>query len=355
MNQTQISLYAEQFGEKEKPLVENGDLSASLFRFPSGVCAARLQNGVGELVLLPYQGQQIWSAKMGGRNLTMKSMCDQPYPTREFLATFGAFLVHCGATAIGSAAAGDTHPLHGELPNAPYQAAQVVTGEDEGGRFIGLTGAYRHTLAFSYNYVAQPLVKLYAGSTIFQVSMTVTNLKQTPMPLMYLAHFNFLPYDNGRLVYSAPCDPQHMRVRASIPSHMQVKPGYREFIEELKDHPERHLILKPGLAFDPEVVFYIDYQADAAGWAHCLQVLPDGSADVVRHRPDQLDHGVRWICRTPDQDALGFEPSTGEVDGFNAELKKGNVRSLAPGQSFHCDMQAGSLTPAQAAAELDKF
>ena len=33
---------------------------------------------------------------------------------------------------------------------------------------------------------------------------------------------------------------------------------------------------------------------------------PDGTADYIRHQPQELDHGVRWICRTPDQDALGM-------------------------------------------------
>ena len=352
MNSTQIELYAEQFGEREKPLVTSGPLSANLFRFPSGVCTVRLRSDRGELVMLPFQGQQIWSAQMAGRSLTMKSMFDQPYPTREFLATFGAFMVHCGASGVGAPGPQDTHPLHGELPNAPYQTAQVSLGEDKKGAFIGLTGAYQHIVAFNFNYIAQPTVRLYAGSTVFQLSMTITNRKQTPMPLLYLAHINFKPVDHARLVTSAPSDPDHMRVRASVPDFMVMPPGYREFLAELKENPSRHEKLEPGLPFNPEVVFYIDFQAGADGWARQMQLHPDGSADVVRHRPAQLDHGARWICRIPEQDALGFEPGTSEVEGYTAELKKGNVRSLGAGQSFHCDIEVGYLSPAEAAHEL---
>ena len=65
---------------------------------------------------------------------------------------------------MGVPAAGDTHPLHGELPNAPYQSAYIVLGEDAGGAYIGLGGRYQHTVAFSTNYAAEPLVKLYAGA-----------------------------------------------------------------------------------------------------------------------------------------------------------------------------------------------
>ena len=116
-------------------------------------------------------------------------------------------------------------------------------------------------------------------------------------------------------------------------------------------------MLAPGLAFDPEVVFYVDYLADSDGWAHTMQVYPDGSADYIAHQPAQLDHGVRWICRTPDQDALGMVlPATAEPEGYHAELAKGNVRSLAGGESVCFEMIAGYLAPdqtAQKAAKID--
>lgn len=295
--------------------------------------------------MLPFQGQQIWQATMNGRNLTMQTIYDQPYPNRDFLSTFGGFMLHCGALTVGSPGPQDNHAVHGELPNAPYEKAQVVLGEDENGSYIGLTGIYRHQKNFNYNYIAQPLVKLYAGSSVFHVSMSVTNLRPAPMPLMYIAHINFRAVDNAELVYSTPCDPEHVKVRSSIPGHMVVKPGYREFIETLKTHPEKHLILKPELNFDPEVVFYIDYLPDQEGWAHGMQVHPDGNADLVEQRIDQLNHSVCWISRMPDQQALGLEPGTAEVDGYTIENQKGNVRQLESGQTFHCDIKVGAITP----------
>ncbi len=150
------------FSEREKSLIEFGALAASTFLYPTGVAGLRLKNWQGELELLPFQGQQIWSAAFRGRTLTMKSMFDAPNPTRDYLQNYGGFLIHCGATAMGVPAATDTHPLHGELPNAPYQEAFLIAGEDERGQYLGLGGRYRHTLAFSANYTAEPLVKLYA-------------------------------------------------------------------------------------------------------------------------------------------------------------------------------------------------
>ncbi len=137
----------------------------------------------------------------------------------------------------------------------------------------------------------------------------------------------------------------HVKVRTSIPSHIHPLPGYREFLDELAAQPEKHHILAPGLAFDPEVVFFIDYSVDSEGWAHTLQVHPGGAADYVRHRPDQLSKGVRWICRTADQDALGMIlPATAEPEGLSAETAKGNVRVLGAGEVFHCDFEVGALS-----------
>ena len=202
-------------------------------------------------------------------------------------------------------------------------------GEDDRGRYIGLGGEYQHTVAFSHNYLAKPLVKVYENSNLFSTSLTIENLKQTNMELMYLAHINFRPEDNGEIIYSAKPDPEHVRVRRSIPSHVTPKPGYAEFIEELAQHPERHHVLKPGLNFDPEIVFFIDYLADADGWAHSLLKHTDGTGSYMRHRPEQLDHGVRWICRTPDQDALGIaDPATAEPEGYSAEKAKGNLKVI---------------------------
>jgi Domain of unknown function (DUF4432) len=345
-----IHLYPHFFGSRERTLIESGSLAATTFRYDSGVAGLRLYNEKGELVLLPFQGQQIWSATFNGRNLTMKSMFDYPRATQDYLSTYGGFLLHCGATAMGVPTKEDNHPLHGELPNAPYQKAWVALGEDEGGHYIALSGEYQHTVAFSYNYVAIPVVKLYARASTCHIAITVNNLKKTPMEFMYMAHVNFRPVDNGRLVYSAACTPETVRVRKTIPSHVRPTPEYLAYLKALQANPAKHNLLSPDLAFDPEVVFTVDYQADAAGWAHSLQVHPDGTADYIRHRPDQLDKGVRWISRTPDQDALGLVlPATAEPEGYLAEKAKGHIKTIAGGGSYTCSMEAGWLNEAEAA------
>ena len=77
--QTSISLQPYFFSEAEKPLAEHAGLKASTFLYPTGVAGLRLTNEVGQIVLLPFQGQQIWDAAFHGRTLTMKSMFNAPY------------------------------------------------------------------------------------------------------------------------------------------------------------------------------------------------------------------------------------------------------------------------------------
>lgn len=338
-----IDLHGSMFSEKERPLCQFDEFSITTFRYESGVVGLRIKNDRGEIVVLPYQGQQIWRAGFDGRDLTMRSMFDEPIATRVYLENYGAFMIHCGITGLGAPSPEDSHPLHGELPNAPFQSAWLEVDQDK--QHVTVAGTYQHTVAFSTNYLATVRTTMTAGSALLDVSVSVENLKQTPMDLMYLGHANFRPVDQGALHYTADYNAQAVRVRRSIPSHVTPKPGYPEFLEQLAEDPVAHHVLEPGLAFDPEVVFEIDMNSDAHGFAHALQKHPDGTADYVRCRPDQAPLCTRWICRTPDQDGLGIAfPSTSGVEGYTAEKAKGRVETLESGATWQLDMQLGLLT-----------
>ncbi len=350
-----IALHQNTFDHGETKLVEGEGLAATTFTYPSGVKAVRLRHKDADVIMLPYQGQQIWSAVFSGRELAMRSMFSEPQAERNVLHNLARFLLHCGVSGIGSPGSQDRHALHGELPNAPYQHAWLVVGDDEVGSYIGVSGSFEHIEAFNSHYRFTPLVKLYQGSTLLRAQVTLENLNQTPLEYMYLAHINLRPVDYGRLVYTARVNPANVRVRVDLPPSFQAKPGYREFVQKLSKYPELHHELKPGMPYDPEVVLYIDFMADDQGWASSLQVHPDGNADIVRHKPEQLSHGVRWICRTANQEALGFEPATAEVEGYTAEKIKGNVRVLAAGDVFRAEYQVGALTAEETGVECAKI
>ena len=342
-----MELHRSSFGEAERTLCEMGAFRVSAFTYPSGIAALRVGNARGEIIVLPFKGQQIWRAGFDGRELTMKSMFDEPVDTMVYLETYGAFMIHCGLTGLGAPGPSDTHPLHGELPNAPFQSAWLEL--DEATQTITIGGSYRHTVAFSTNYLATATITMGANSALLDVSLAVENLKRTPMDLLYLAHANFRPVDHGALHYTARYDAASVRVRRSVPSHISPKPDYMAFIEQLAEDPAPHHQLHPDLAFDPEVVFSIDMLEDADGLAHAIQKHPDGTADYIGYRPSQAPLCMRWVCRTPDQDGLGIAfPSTSEVEGYTAEKAKGHVVELAGGDIWTIDMRMGLLTAAEA-------
>jgi hypothetical protein len=345
---TTIQLYKQTFLPTSQLLLETPDFKVKTFIYPSGVHAIRLENSLGHLIMLPFQGQQIWDAVFYDRCLTMKTMFDDPKPTQAYLENYGGLLLHCGVTAMGVPSPADTHPLHGELPNATYQTAFLQISSDETGSYIALSGGYRHTVAFSHNYLATPEVRLYANSSRIAVHLSIENLKNSPMELMYLAHLNLRPVNEAQIVYSAKVSPQTVRIRNSIPAHAQVSNQALEQLRQLEQHPELHHTLTTGVSYDPEIVFFIDYLADQTGWAHSLQIHPDGSADYVKHRPSELPVGVRWITRTPDQDGLGLVlPATSEPTGYLSEKAAGRIVSLEPRATWKCEYQLSVLEPSQ--------
>jgi hypothetical protein len=66
--------------ERGSTIAERNGLQATASRFRTGVAAVTLENRHGSCVCLPFQGQQIWRMNMHGRDLTMKSMFDEPRP-----------------------------------------------------------------------------------------------------------------------------------------------------------------------------------------------------------------------------------------------------------------------------------
>ena len=345
-----IDLNSVRYSSKEQSLVRAGDISVAAFRYRSGVAALRITNRVGEIVVLPFHGQQIWDASFHGRRLTMRSSFDEPVATGDYLGNYGAFLLHCGATAMGNPGPGDTHPLHGELPNATFQHARLVIGMADR-PYVEVSGTREHKVAFGANYTFTPSLRLYEATGRMELDVKIRNLRSKAMELMYLAHINFRPIDGAVIVDAIPDDAAAMRVRTHLPDIFTPDATYRDLLATISAKPGLHRQIVPGQRIDPELVIALDCVAGKDGWAHALQRFPDGSADFVSHRPSELDHAVRWMTRNGDEDALGLAlPATAEADGRTAERAKGNVKSLAPNAEFGCSLAFGALTEPETAA-----
>ncbi len=338
-----INLHDSMFGESERCLAANGVLRAFTFRYPSGVAGLRVENGAGSAILLPFQGQQIWDAGFLGRRLTMRSMFEQPLPTRDYLSTYGAFFIHCGGTSMGNPGPEDTHPLHGELPNLPYQSATLSFGEDVAGAYVELTGAGRDRKAFDHDFEARPSLRLHEGETTFRAVLEVRNLSRKPMPFLYLAHINFLPVDGGVLVDTVGDDRKDATVRQpDLP--LNSPDVVRAYHASIAENPSAHRLVRAGQPIEPELVMTMKASAGDDGWAHALQRLPDGGGDFVSYRTAELPYAVRWITRSGDQDALGLVlPATAPPDGLAAARKNGQLVWIDPGDAFRTEFHFGAL------------
>ena len=328
-----VALRRSSFGEKERECVRFGGLSASLFRYDTGVEAIRLSNARGSVIVLPYMGQIVWSAAFDGVELAMTSMYREPRPAKTIVETYGCLVYHAGLLRNGVPSATDTHALHGEAPCAEMDEAGIACGADERGAWIAVTGSREYAMGFGAHYLATPRVVLRAGETGCEVVMEVENLSAAPMDLMYLCHVNFDFAQGARIVQPAPFTPAHVVTRTAIPGHVTPTPEYREFLESLAGNPARMQRLTEPQRYDPEQVFYVKgVTRSRDGLAHFLMLREPGDAFGIAWDPELMPHTIRWILVNSDQRVAAFAmPGTCEPEGYTAEKRKGHVRKLAGG------------------------
>jgi hypothetical protein len=357
MNETTIRLQKEFFTHDEETLVKHGALEISLFKYKSGVRAARLKNRCGYIVVLPYTGQQIWDAYFYNRSLRMKTNFQNPRDITNFVFGYGAFLMHCGALRMGCPGPKDDHALHGELPCADFSDAELILGEEDNAKYVAISSEYEYNKAFSGYYKARPTITMNENGSILDVDIEIRNMSNYPMELMYMAHINFEPVDFGRIVQCVNWDTNSMRIRKDLPGDLVLSNEYRTLVDKLGDTPELTREMKPQDVYDPEVVYYLhNILADEDGFTHFIQKHPDGSADYVSFNTKQLDHGTRWLVKNKDMRALGIVlPSTCDAEGYNAEKEKGNVRTLEGKATFRASIRTGYLNKDDATKVEEKI
>ena len=357
--QNKIYLYESFFADKETDVVSFGELKASIFTYSTGVKAVKLSNSKGSAILLPFMGQMIWRLNFNGRELAMKTIFDEPIPDQEaFPGTYGCFLMHCGLSAMGNPTSEDTHLPHGELPVAKYKDAFIITGTDEKGDYIALSGNYQHKICYEFNYEFSPLVKLYAGKTFIDIEASFVNNKDVPLEYYYLCHINHRPVDNAILSYTA--DPKTCKVNHEVPDNYWNKDGAdktNKYLEMLdKDPSIMDKVGNEGESYKPEIVFMLRYTGDENGNAYTMQTSPDGTAVYVIHKPDELPFGTRWISRTEDEDAMGMVlPATSEHLGRKYCQRNNQQNYLKKGERVTYHMQTGLLDKDEAKAMQTKI
>lgn len=331
------------FTENEHCLAEAHGVTASAFRYSSGVEALRIKTARVELIALPFRGQQIWRYFVDGENLTMVSRFHEPARSRVFGDTYGAFLLHCGLSGLGAPASEDTHPHHGELPNAEYDEANLTIGDD----WVALSGTCRLRTSHSMDVSFTPTLTLQANDTLLRLEASITNHRSTPFGYSYWCHANWPLFDNGELLQSAALQDDNFIL---VPHHAQDE-ATAEYTRAIELDPSAGTALTLARTVTPEYCAVIRPHADAEGQAHFAMTRSDGSAATVSFGVDALPYAIRWISNTGDEQAAGFcLPATAHHLGRAAAERDGMVRSLASGETTTFTVTLGLMDPPEAAS-----
>lgn len=333
----QINLQKSFFDFCEKEFVKFGKFEISTFRYSSGVEALRVKNERCSFIFTPFKGQQIWHFEVDCKEISMQTTVKEPVDTMTYLKNYGGFLYHCGVISFGAPDA--EHPHHGEIPNENYNSAYISCEEDEKGKYILLGGELLHDTAFIRKYRFAPELKLYEDETVFKINVTLENQREYPMEYMYLCHINFRPFDGAKLIYSAKCDAEHIKVYKA-----EGKKELSDYMDALEKDPSlMNEVGATGQCYDPEICFSIKYEADETGRAYTLQYEENGAC-FVSHPTDVLPKAIRWISRTNNEDSIGMVlPATAEHLGYNNAKEKGQLKVLAPNEKLSFYMETGYL------------
>ncbi|MGA2547475.1 MAG: DUF4432 family protein [Rectinemataceae bacterium] len=309
------------FTEKEHELLKSSSYSVDIFRYRSGVEAIRIRAGRGEIIWLPYLGQQIWDWGVDGKSQKFEGFVQEPSYGRSFLQNYGAFLIHCGMTAMGNPAANDTHPQHGELPLARFDEAWIEIIQEDRQEVLSLNGRLHWHVPFVAEYHCFPSVRISSDGLSLHTELRLENPTAGIMDYMYLAHINF-PFSVAKKIMSTvPFDPKHVSIR-------------NEIIPGLSANPESIKQIEQKVNYEPELVAIVNYRDGAGESAGSILVCSDGTSRWVSQETPVLDHHVIWITHNADRGACGFHlPSTAGPEGFEREKAKGNIKHLMPGSS----------------------
>lgn len=351
MEFTRVDFVPSFFGDRPVKLIQNGELCATAFRYESGVCGLKLENECCSMVVLPYMGQQIWFAEFNGRNLTQKSIFDQPLATTKFGDNYGGFLLHCGLTNLNCPGEGEDYPIHGELPFARYQEAYAGIGRDEAGTYLAAGGTFVYRNSQEYHYAYSPQLRLYSKETVAQMHIDIHNRRSSALDYMFMCHMNWLAVEGSRIVYSAPKDKEHISVS---PTEMEGDSpraaAIREYGKRLMENPLIGDVLDSHTqCYDPEMCTAIRYKADDCGWAHAMEVLPPGDACYVGFDTGKLPYALRWVCRTGDEEGIGIAlPTTGTNHSTRYQREHGLYNNLPPHSHDKLRFDFGYLNREQA-------
>ena len=371
-------------GSKPHMVASYKGIEVQAHRFSTGVPYLEIANERGEARLLPYRGHQVWSAVFDECILGMESLVKEPslnpcgqdisldFETRsnQYLADYGALLVHCGPRRMGCPDKPEDHPLHGDLPLMNFSDPVVKFEQDQKGVYVEIIGFSDDTITKGTNnnsgYFVRVKTRIYASEALVHTETTTFKAprifgKTGELEYMFLEHANHRKIYGGRLVFCP--DLANLRVREKDPDHIQnlleeEQAAYSALKAAAVENPAQFFKIDLKHEIYPELVLYGEQQA--AKEAVAAQVRPDGFADVTIYSPEQLKQMIIWMRDATDEQAerekfaptnsLGLLPATGLPQGFNDAQRMNEVGTVLKDRTVNCAV--GLLNPQEARARI---
>ncbi len=252
----------------------------------------------------------------------------QPISDRDidWLRTFGGgLLTTCGLTHVGGPEADEygERGIHGRISNTPAQLESIVQPDPVMGKLdFSITGLMRETTVFGPNLELRRTISGILGNPTLRICDEITNLANTPAPLMLLYHFNFgwpLVDEGTKLIWQGDT---------------QAKPGgiNANTFNETSDFKTCPAPIDTHSGTG-EAVAFIDPTASETGWCEAgLHNEKLGLGVTMRWRKEQLPWLINWQHWGRGEYVTGIEPATHPPIGQTAARANNTLLFLQPGE-----------------------
>lgn len=305
-----------------------------------------IDTGAVKAVLLPDRGMGIWKCWSNDTEFGWQSPVDGPVhpslvPVMDgtgigWLEGFDELLVRCGLHSNGapefSSSGAVKYPLHGRIANLPASQIEIAVDAREGTLDVIATVTEARFLVYSLQL--QTRMRFRAGSSVIEITDTVTNPGSIPTSMQLLYHINI-----GQPV-----------VEAGARIHATPKTICPRDLTAAKSVENWDRCEGPESGFS-EQVYFMQAAADANQWSEAMIASANHSNGLsVQFCTRTLPYFNLWknTAAVEDGYVVGLEPATGFPNMKSYEEKQKRVVMLAGGESrvFRLRLEPLSTKPA---------
>ncbi len=323
-----------------------------------GVDVILLDNGRLKFTVCPTRGMGVLSVTMGdvrlGWNSPVKEVVHPQYINLQsrnglgWLEGFNEWMVRCGLENNGHPGidkfinnVGDEATmelsLHGKIANIPASEVEVLIDGGSPHR-IRIRGRVDERAFYGPKLELQTEISTVPGSNSFQITDVITNRGSEEQEFQILYHANYGPplLEEGASFAGAleRVTPFNQHAAKDIASFSEYKAPQRGFVEQV-------YCLRPLADSQGRVLIMLQNRARNKAVSMSFPII-------------ELPYVALWKNTNAESDGYvtGLEPGTGFPNNRRIERKFRRVPKLAPGKSYHAEIDFTIHVTADEVAEI---